>query len=268
MNYLHKHRTFENTQELNYHVKQHTNRKYNDMTETHRQVLQVIAQYSVKYSGASHIKMDTIAEAIGRTRLTVLRAIKALEELRVIDRIRTTRRVRGGKGANMYVILPFEEVEDTSEKIHREEAEEPTRARNSEPIIEKESAYSLSSKDIKRTYTETSYSTAYARFIEAFEPFISVGSSSGRRLISRLYGVFLANTRKIKHVHTEDELSDVATRAIHATMHASKRKRLDSIIGYFTGVVRKMLNGLLADIMRDFALNAPAGDWSTPLEGV
>src|SRR5690625_4613161 len=133
MNYLHKYKTFDSVQELNLHVKQHTNRKYNDMTETHRQVLQIISQYSVKYPGACHIKMDTIAKAIGRTRLTVLRAIKTLVELRVIDRIKTTRRVSGGKGANMYVILPFEEVEDTSGKIHREEVEDVEPAKDSEP---------------------------------------------------------------------------------------------------------------------------------------
>src|SRR5699024_11869621 len=63
MNYLHEYKTFNSVQELNHHVKEHTNKRYYDMNETQRQVLQLISQYSVKHIGASHLRIKTIANS-------------------------------------------------------------------------------------------------------------------------------------------------------------------------------------------------------------
>lgn len=150
MNYLHEYKTFNSIQELNYHVKQHTNRKYYDMNETQRNVLQTIAQYSVKYIGASHLKVQTIANAVGKSSRTVERAIKALSDLRIIEKVNTLRRVKGGQGANIYRILPYNVEGETSE---RKESEDATPVKDETDNADKETANLLSYSS--NTYKDT-----------------------------------------------------------------------------------------------------------------
>ncbi|GIP64029.1 hypothetical protein J32TS6_25840 [Virgibacillus pantothenticus] len=135
MHYLSKYQVFSDVSELNHHVKQHTNRKKYDMNETQRNLLQFISQYSVKYPGASHLKTQTIADGIGKSRRTVERAVKALVALEVIEKLSTTRAVRGGKGANIYRILPYV-VE--SEMSHGEKSKKASPAKENEPIVKKQ----------------------------------------------------------------------------------------------------------------------------------
>src|SRR5699024_4274198 len=150
MYYLSDYKTFNNVQELNYHVKQHTNRRYYDMNETQRQVLQIIAQYSVKYAGACHLRIKTIANALGKSNRTIERAIKALVELEDIDKVSTVRRLKGGQGANIHRIFPYNDEADMSE---REEAEKPKADKDCSKIAEKETAnllsYSSNTRDTK-----------------------------------------------------------------------------------------------------------------------
>jgi len=98
--------SFDSVQELNYHVKQHTNMRVRNMNETQRNLLQLISQYSVKYLGASHFKINTIASIMNVSRRTIERSLKVLERLKIIERINTNRPKSGGKGSNIYRILP------------------------------------------------------------------------------------------------------------------------------------------------------------------
>lgn len=152
MYYLNEYKTFDNVQELNYHVKLHTNKRYYDMNETQRQVLQIIAQYSVKYVGACHLRIQTIADALGKSRRTIERSIRILIDLNVVDRLNTTRRVTGGKGANIYVVKPYIEKEtedesrahDVSNMSHSVDREKSLQEKDTAPIVERESANLLS----------------------------------------------------------------------------------------------------------------------------
>ena len=54
-----------------------------------RAVLDMIRRYSVKY-GAAHLKHDTMADKIGKSNVTVRRAIRKLEKLGIIERITTS----------------------------------------------------------------------------------------------------------------------------------------------------------------------------------
>src|SRR5699024_2919453 len=166
MYYLNEYKTFDNVQELNYHVKLHTNKRYYDMNETQRQVLQIIAQYSVKYVGACHLRIQTIADALGKSRRTIERAIRILIDLNVVDRLNTTRRVTGGKGANIYVVKPYIEKEtedesrahDVSNMSHSVDREKSLQEKDTAPIVEKESAnllsYSSNTEDKREDVSE------------------------------------------------------------------------------------------------------------------
>src|SRR5699024_4950930 len=107
MNFLYQYSTFEDTQELNYHVKQHVNKHYYDMNDTEREVLYTISRYAVNKDGACKLRVITLAQALDKSERTIYRALNTLIELGIIDRINTTREKSGGQGANIYRILPY-----------------------------------------------------------------------------------------------------------------------------------------------------------------
>ncbi|MCY9198914.1 helix-turn-helix domain-containing protein [Bacillus atrophaeus] len=115
MHYLSEHQTFESTAELNKAIYEHIKRNSYDLNETERTVLKTIARYAVKFSGAAHLKADTLAELIGKSVKTARRALNKLTELEIVKKVTTTRKVNGGYGANIIVILP---VKNTAENVN------------------------------------------------------------------------------------------------------------------------------------------------------
>lgn len=244
MNYLHEYKTFDNVQELNLHVKEHTNKKYYDMNETQRQTLQVISQYSVKYCGASHLKVETIAKAINKSVSTIKRVLNALVKLKVIEKLSTLRRVKGGSGANIIRILPFIPSNERAEMDGREEVDKQETPKDSEPIIEKETAKLLSYKSINNTYAKPSNSP-YTVFKSSIHTFLGDSiSKENKGIISRLYGVYLGQTKALRKAYDSNELIEIASEAIRVTFTATKRKKLRNIVGYFNGVLSNMLDDL------------------------
>ena len=128
MIYLNDYKTFDDVQEMNLHVKQHISRHYYEMNDTEREAIYFISRYSVKYAGASHLKMETIAKAIDRSRSTAKRVITKLIKLGIIERVTTLRAIKGGHGANIYRILPFVSSNEPSKTNRRGQAEKPTQA--------------------------------------------------------------------------------------------------------------------------------------------
>jgi len=101
-------------------VENHMAAHYYDLTESERAIVIALSQRSLMYPGASHLKAETIAEATGTSRSTVMRAIKKLVELNIIEKVKQTK-LNGIKGASIYKILPYS---DTSEMKHRETVDE------------------------------------------------------------------------------------------------------------------------------------------------
>jgi predicted transcriptional regulator len=101
-------------------VEDHMAAHYYNLTESERAIVIALSQRSLMYPGASHLKAETIAEATGTSRSTVMRAIKKLVELNIIEKVKQTK-LNGIKGASIYRILPYS---DTSEMKHRESVDE------------------------------------------------------------------------------------------------------------------------------------------------
>src|SRR5699024_3760170 len=94
----------------------------------------------------------------------------------------------------------------------------------------------------------TSHKPAYKRFRDAVITF--VGDRS-HRLIYRLYGVYLSQTKALRKAYDDMELIDVAIRGLHATMHASKHKDIRNIAGYYNGVLSNMLDDMGSRLMAE-----------------
>src|SRR5699024_6192268 len=96
---------FESLEELNHHVKQHV--KNNQLNDTEYRLLTILSQYSCKYYGASYLKVSTLMSLLDVSKSTIKRSLKALVEKGIISKQHVLRPVRGGWGANIYIINQY-----------------------------------------------------------------------------------------------------------------------------------------------------------------
>lgn len=123
MNYLSEYTTFKTVKQLNEAIDGHIQRNQYELNNTDREVFLMLGRYAVKYPGASHLKTETIAKAIGKSKRTIQRSLRKLERLGMIERKEFIRKKAGGNGANIYVILP---VDVAAEMTGREDDDKPT----------------------------------------------------------------------------------------------------------------------------------------------
>lgn len=102
--YLAQYTTFDSVADMDKSVEDHMAVHYYDLTESERAIVFKLASHSLEYPGACHLKASTIAEALEISTKTVYRAISKLESLGIIKKQKTTK-VKGGRGANIYIIL-------------------------------------------------------------------------------------------------------------------------------------------------------------------
>ncbi|MEC3659205.1 helix-turn-helix domain-containing protein [Bacillus velezensis] len=223
--------SFRSVDELNGAIRTHIYRNKSDLTPAAIEVLKVLSRHAVKTPGVAYLKLASIAELIGRHRVTVIRAVKRLVDLGIIRKEIKYRPISGGNGANMYVILPATDV--TPSVLPRQEAEEPTEAKPEAPERENEAVISQSKlKFLQNTY---------AAFKSAVNMFVS-----DRKLTSKLYGIYLAHTSYLKGVYAADILQGIGLESVRQTFIATKRKPIRNLAGYFNGVLDRMLDGLFA----------------------
>ncbi|MGB9943474.1 helix-turn-helix domain-containing protein, partial [Bacillus subtilis] len=142
MHYLAEHQTFESMAQLNEAVYEHIKRNTYELNDTDRQALKMIARYAVKFSGAAHLKAETLAGLIDKSIKTARRALNKLAGLGIVKKVATTRKINGGKGANIIVILPVkndsETADDQSTMSNRGQAEKPTESTAEAPKTKNE----------------------------------------------------------------------------------------------------------------------------------
>lgn len=142
MNYLSEYAMFDSVKAMDEAIAEHIQRNQYELNETDRDVLMMLSRYSVKYKGAAHLKVATIADIIGKSEITVRRSLKKLSKLNIIEKVTFMREKSGGTGANIYVIIP----NDRAEMIDREEGEKPTQA-SDEDTDKQDETINLSSKN-------------------------------------------------------------------------------------------------------------------------
>jgi len=104
--YLAQYTTFNSVAEMDKSVEDHIAANYYDLTESERAIVFKLASHSLEYPGACHLKASTIATALEISTKTVYRGIKKLESLGIIKK-ETTVKSKGGQGASIYIILPY-----------------------------------------------------------------------------------------------------------------------------------------------------------------
>lgn len=151
MNYLNEYAMFDSVKEMDEAINLHIRRNRYELNETDRDVLMMLSRYSVKYKGAAHLKIDTIAAAIGKSGRTIQRSLRKLERLNIIERKEFIRKKSGGHGANIYVILPVDVAADMSD---REDTDKPNDS-GEEKADDQAETISLLSDNKNNTVPET-----------------------------------------------------------------------------------------------------------------
>lgn len=152
--YLSEYKTFNNVEEMNTHVIQHIESHFLNLTKSEIKILLKLSQHSLRFTGASHLKADTIADDLKISRKTVWRGTKKLSELGVIEIIPSVK-MNGIKGANIYRILPCP-IMSEREKSQRENAETPTESKSE---VKRNPKVSFSSFNLLKTSTTNNINT-------------------------------------------------------------------------------------------------------------
>ncbi|MGY3190001.1 helix-turn-helix domain-containing protein [Lysinibacillus sp. TE18511] len=151
--YLATYKTFETVADMDKSVEDHMAAHYYDLTESQRAIVFKLASHSLEHPGVCHLKAGTIAAALDISTKTVYRAILKLESLGIVKK-ETTVKSKGGQGASIYIILPYNVSPSMSD---RENAEKPCESNICPPQSENQSLNSfnlLSSKQANNNLCE------------------------------------------------------------------------------------------------------------------
>ncbi|WP_255505280.1 helix-turn-helix domain-containing protein [Lysinibacillus sphaericus] len=119
--YLATYKTFESIADMDTAVENHMAAHYYDLTESERAIVFKLSSHALEHPGACHLKAATIAAAFEISTKTFYRAISKLESLGIVKK-ETTVKSKGGQGASIYIILPYNVPASMSE---REKTEKP-----------------------------------------------------------------------------------------------------------------------------------------------
>ena len=239
--YLKDYAYFTNKFDLDKAASEHRAEHFQAMNKTDRAVLDVIRQYSVKY-GAAHLKHDTIANAVGKSNVTVRRAVRKLVSLGIIEKTHYVRPVMNGLGANIYAVLPFGEPE--VKEVRETKVDEKKSAEN---ICK---ACSTAKKD-----AEIAEPTTYFGRIKAF-----LASTIGDAKLARnFFGAYRQLTIPLLkysiHAHKGEIIEDLGIQALHIATQATKKKKIHNLPGYFSGILRELMNeALFSDAFMDYTV--------------
>ena len=238
-NYLTDYAYFTNKFDLDEAASQHKHNHWQSMNQTDRDVLDVIRRYSVKF-GAAHLKNDTIANAIKKSNPTARRAIRKLVKLGIIDKIHYVRPVMNGLGANIYAIRPYQDPV----KLNKPAKDKPV------------------SKEEAQTTVSTEQPSLPTTLFERMRTMLSstIGKST---LARRFFGVYRQQTLPMLkfsiHENKAALFEQLGIQALQIAMQASKRREIKNLPGYYSGILRELIDkALFSDAFKDY---------DVPLEG-
>lgn len=247
-----KHARIATVAEMDSITNEHIYANFNDLNKTDRAVLDTIRRYSSIYRAAK-IKVSTLAKLIGKSVITARRSTAKLERLGIIERIKTTRPINVGQGANIYVILPYNDRPETTAQ------EEDAELTESKPEDSKSEIDPLSfnykpasSPLLHNTYPTELSPTLFQRFKSLLQNTIGDTSAAGR-----LYGVYRSQSIRLLrfdiHKDKADTLDALAMQALSISVQATQRKHIRNIAGFYSGTLNNLIDkSLFSDSYRDY----------------
>ena len=240
MNYLAEFQSFTTKFELNEAISSHMSRCKHKLNETDRDVLLMLSRYSVKYPGAAHLKLATIAQSLKKSTRTIRRSVEKLEHLKVINRKSFMREKSGGRGANLFIFLPVNDRTDTSA---RQQATNPTPASPEENKMKNEPISSLS-KELCLIKTSPKFEmTYYDQFKNCIESYIG---KDNHKLVNDIYGMYRGCTLPLLkfsiHENKKGLFEALSLQALQITFQTTKNKKVHTKPGYYAQVLRNRID--------------------------
>ena len=223
---------FNSVEEMEKHVQDHIYNK--GLTGNVKKVLICIKQYSKLNKGVCKLKAETIAEKVEISVRTVMRVIKKLIEMKVIQKENCTK-LNGIKGANVYIILPHGVMSDLS---YLDTTEKPCNNNDSHEILDTEyinsfksfNSFNLlnnqintSNNNLYNTYYNTS-SNAYMtqrnvknELLNIYKPV----SQTDEMLFNELCKVAFGLLKKYRQMYniSFNQMADIVTNCMNSLMH-------------------------------------------------
>lgn len=231
--YLTQYQTFNSTQELNHTVYTHIKRNSPYLNDTVRSTLKAIARYAVKYAGAAHLKAKTIADLIGKSEKTARRSVNKLADLGIIKKIATTRKVNGGKGANIIVIQPVTNSNDQSTLSSREERSNSVKSTVTPSEIKEEPSYYIKHNKNTLLDTETDVSARALRGAIPDSVYDAFSSYFNADEIYEHFGTLLRAKRTVDKELLIEQCEEPFVDTIHAVAYKLKHGKVRNISNYF-----------------------------------
>lgn len=121
---IRKYQSFQTIEEMDQAVRGFLYKHKSELSEGTLEVLRVIWRHSVKVIGVSFAKYDYIAERVGVSRRTVIRAVNTLEEKGIVKKV-ATKRMNGSQGVNLLIIQSFASVESMQAPVSPQDVTAP-----------------------------------------------------------------------------------------------------------------------------------------------
>jgi hypothetical protein len=231
---LKEHATFQQQSEMDNTIYEYIERLRNDeVAESVIEVLLFLGRSSLRVLGVSFAKYDTIGKAVGKSKSTVIRAVRTLKEYGMIDVIPTLKKWQGygasrKKSVNVILVTPQNETtvtpdEATSDKGQTDESEsESLEYKHQDPYI-----------------LDTAIKNCIPTPIfEALSPFYE--ASDIRRLTGIVFRAKAAVHRDIRLEHHAEPFKTVVLDCIRRL----KSEQLRSLDGYLYVSLRKLFRRL------------------------
>lgn len=237
---------YESIEQLNESVRIH--KRNNQLNDTDRAVLDVLARYSCKKIGKSWLAKSTIAELVGKSRRTIIRVCNKLERLGIIRQYER-KRATGDRGqtSNLIVILPAVEKHGAP-KCRSKETTRKSKKKHVTPECHSEEtpARNYKTSYLVNTYSQASKYVKQTHYDKFCEFITNALGNVEKRLIYQLYGVYRAHSVPLLRLNAFDRqtVEAVGWQALKTAIMATKRKKIRNLAGYYNGVLDRMLDRL------------------------
>lgn len=223
--------TFKTIEEMNEAIKEH--KQANELTQTERDILDVISRYACKYKGVAYPSKNTLAEAVGKVRRTVIRACNRLEALGIIEQY-PTKRIKGDRRQSSNIIVIKRASTQVTPECHSEET--TAKANNSSNTYD-------TKPDKERIIHESIRNNTPAEIVDLLSPFFY-----GSELYKYVGIVFKAKYRPHAKVRIEAHLE--AFRAcIFDVIRRFKAGYIRSLDAYLFASIRALSRRLFVENM-------------------
>lgn len=192
-------------EELNAAVSEH--RRNNELSATEREVLDVLSRHSCKDVGRSWLAKSTIAELVGKSRRTVIRACNRLESLGIIRQYKRMRQTGDKRQTSNLIVIQAPPAPSVTPACHTEET--PSRNTNN--------TYKATAGALKRSIP--------APLFKALAPYFN--DDEMYRAVGILYRAKASVDRSIT---VEDHASEFID-GLQSVIFAYKRGRVRSLFG-------------------------------------